>query len=74
MIEIFIPILVICMNGTCQFMQPDTYYTIESQCRDSLDKQKEHMIGIAARGNATITVLEGTCATAKLKAVRGRDV
>ena len=74
MIEIFIPILVVCMNGTCEFMQPDTYYTIESQCRDSLDKQKEHMKGIASRGEVTITVLEGTCATAKLKAVRGRDV
>jgi len=41
MIEIFIPILVICMNGTCEFMQPDTYYTQEFQCRDSLEKQKE---------------------------------
>jgi len=73
MIEIFIPILVICMNGTCEFMQPDTYYTQESLCVNSLDKQKEHMRGIAARGNVTITVLEGTCATAKLKAVIGKE-
>ena len=73
MIQIFIPILVICMNGNCEFMQPDNYYTVESLCVDSLDKQKEHMKGIAARGNVTIAVLEGTCATAKVKPVRGKE-
>lgn len=73
MIEIFIPILIICMNGNCEFMQPDTYYTQKSLCRDSLDKQKEHMRGVASTGGVTITVLEGTCATAKLKAVIGKE-
>ena len=73
MIEIFIPILVICMNGTCEFMQPDTYYTQEYLCKDSLDKQKEHMRGLASTGGVTITVLEGTCATAKVKPVRGKE-
>jgi hypothetical protein len=73
MIEIFIPILVICMNGNCEFMQPDTYYTQESLCVDSLDKQKEHMRGLAARGNLTIAVLEGTCATAKIKPIKGKE-
>ena len=73
MIEIFIPILVICMNGNCEFMQPDTYYTQESQCRNSLDKQKEPMRGLASTGGVTITVLEGTCATAKVKPVRGKE-
>ena len=73
MVEIFIPILVICINGTCEFMQPDTYYTQESQCIDSLDKQKKHMRGLASTGGVTITVLEGTCATAKVKPVRGKE-
>jgi len=73
MIEIFIPILVICMNDKCEFMQPDNYYTVESLCRDSLDKQKEHMKGIAARGNVTIAVLEGTCANAKVKPIKGKE-
>ncbi len=73
MIEIFIPILVICMNNNCEFMQPDTYYTRESLCTDSLDKQKEHMRGLAARGDVTITVLEGTCATAKVKSIKGKE-
>ena len=73
MVEIFIPILVICINGTCEFMQPDTYYTQESQCIDSLDKQKKHMRGLASTGGVTITVLEGTCATAKVKPIRGKE-
>lgn len=73
MIEIFIPILVICINGNCEFMQPDTYYTQESQCIDSLDKQKKHMRGLASTGGVTITVLEGTCATAKVKPIRGKE-
>jgi hypothetical protein len=73
MIEIFIPILVICMNGTCEFMQPDNYYTQESLCVNSLDKQKEHMRGLAARGNVTIAVLEGTCANAKVKPIKGKE-
>jgi len=61
------------MNDKCEFMQPDNYYTVESLCRDSLDKQKEHMKGIAARGNVTIAVLEGTCATAKVKPIKGKE-
>ena len=73
MIQIFIPILVICMNGNCEFMQPDNYYTVESQCVDSIDKQKEHMRGIAALGNVTIAVLEGTCAQAKVKPIKGKE-
>lgn len=73
MLEIFIPILVVCMNGNCEFMQPDTYYTVESLCRDSLDKQKEHMRKLASTGGVTIDILEGTCATAKVKPVKGRE-
>jgi len=54
-------------------MQPDTYYTKESLCRDSIDKQKEHMRKLASTGGVTITVLEGTCATAKVKPAKGRE-
>jgi len=59
---IFIPVLVICMNGTCEFMQAKTHYTNEAQCRASLDVQKEHMRDIAKQaGSSKIEHLEGTC-------------
>jgi hypothetical protein len=61
---IFIPVLVICMNGNCEFMQAKTHYTNEAQCRAVLDTQKQHMQEIS-RGK--IEVLEGTCVEADVK-------
>lgn len=67
MIEIFIPVLFICMNGNCDFMQAQTVYRSEAQCRVSIDNQKTHMLEVAATAGAgKYTVLEGTCINAKI--------
>jgi hypothetical protein len=65
---IFIPVLVICMNGTCEFMQAKTYYQNEAQCRASLEVQKRHMIDLAKEAKqGKIEYLEGTCIDADIK-------
>ena len=59
---IFIPVIIICMNGTCEFMQGKTYYQKETECRASLDIQKQYMRNIAEQaGSSRIEHLEGTC-------------
>jgi hypothetical protein len=69
MIEIFIPVLWICINTHCEFMQSDGFYfTQESKCTESLDTQKQRMRDLVKQaGQGTITVLEGICADAKIK-------
>jgi len=64
---IFIPVLVICMNGTCEFMQAKTYYSSDAQCRAILEVQKKHMIDLAENGNSKIEHIEGTCIDADVK-------
>jgi len=69
MIEIFIPVLWICINAHCEFMQSDGFYfTQETKCIESLDMQKQRMRELVKQaGQGTITVLEGTCVDAKIK-------
>jgi len=68
MIEIFIPVLFICMNGNCNFMQAQTVYRSEAQCRASIDSQKTHMLEVAEQAKAgKLTILEGTCIDAKIE-------
>jgi hypothetical protein len=67
---IFIPVLLICMNGTanCEFMQARAYYKTDDQCRAVLDAQKIHMRSLITESKAgTITVLEGTCVEANIR-------
>jgi hypothetical protein len=64
---IFIPVLVICLNGSCEFMQAKTYYSNEAQCRASLNVQKQHMQELADKANSRIEHLEGTCIDADIK-------
>jgi len=69
MIEIFIPVLVICINNNCEFMQAQTHYTVEAQCRASLDTQKQHMRNLVKEsGQGQAKVLEGTCINATVNA------
>ena len=71
--NIFIPVLIICLNGNCEFMQAQTYYKNEAQCKASMDMQKQHMRNLikkADKGEAT--VLEGTCIDANIKTTPGR--
>jgi hypothetical protein len=69
MIEIFIPVLWICINAHCEFMQSDGFYfTQETKCMESLDIQKQRMRELVKQaGQGTITVLEGTCVDAKIE-------
>ena len=69
MIEIFIPVLWICINAHCEFMQSDGFYfTQETKCTESLDIQKQRMRELVKQaGQGTITVLEGTCVDAKIE-------
>ena len=74
MIEIFIPVLFMCFNGYCNFMQAQSYYTIEERCRDSVDKQKIHLTEIAEKSNqGKVEVLEGTCINAKIQNPKGKN-
>ena len=71
MIEIFIPVLFICMNGNCDFMQTQTVYRSQAQCRVSIDNQKKHMLEVADRaGQGKYTILEGTCINARIEDTR----
>jgi hypothetical protein len=75
MIEIFIPVLWICVNAKCEFMQADGFYfTNEAECMASLDVQKERMTKMVEQTPGKITVMEGTCADAKIKFIKSIDV
>jgi hypothetical protein len=68
MIEIFIPVLLMCLNGNCEFMQAEAYYTSEAKCRASVDAQKIHLLEVAEQANqGKISLLEGTCINAKVQ-------
>ena len=73
MIEIFVPVLWICINAKCEFMQADGFYfTQENKCMESLEGQKQRMRDLVKRaGQGTITVLEGTCIDVKIKVTKG---
>ena len=68
MLEIFIPVLFICFNGNCNFMQAQTHYKSEAQCRASIDTQKIHMLEVAETANqGKYTILEGTCINTRVE-------
>jgi hypothetical protein len=65
---IFIPVLVICMNSNCEFMQAKTYYSNDAQCRAVLDVQKKHMLELATEAKTgKVEHIEGTCIEADIK-------
>ncbi len=73
MLEIFIPVLFVCFNGNCNFMQAQTHYRSETQCRASIDSQKIHMLGVIEQANqGKATILEGTCINARVEDSKGK--
>jgi hypothetical protein len=71
--NIFIPVLVICLNGTCEFMQASSYYKTDQACRAVLDTQKQHMQELVKKsGKDKDTVIEGTCIEADIKVTKGQ--
>jgi hypothetical protein len=69
MIEIFIPVLWVCINAKCQFMQAQTHFIDEERCLQSLDEQKQHLIDLIEQSGVETTIMtEGICAYARIKA------
>ena len=67
MIEIFLPIVFMCLNDICNFMQSNKVFKLEIQCKLAIDNQKKYMLEIASQaGQPKITMLEGTCINAKV--------
>lgn len=62
---IYIPVLFVCVNGTCNFMQAATYYTKEQQCKTALAEQMTKINSMADQAGQTITILQGACITAR---------
>ena len=62
---LYIPVLFVCMNGNCEFMQAQTSYKSEQQCRAVVDVQKENLQKMALKGGQMVTLIEGTCITLK---------
>jgi hypothetical protein len=59
---IFIPLLFICINGHCEFMQSTGYFQAEQQCLADLDLQKQRMQDLLKQaGQGKIEILQGTC-------------
>lgn len=64
---IFIPVLWICLNTHCEFMQQSQYLINENECKEQVIKQKEKLRQMAKETSEEITVLEGTCIDATIK-------
>ena len=62
---LYIPVLFVCMNNNCEFMQAQTSYKSEQQCRVAVDAQKENLQKMALKGGQMVTLIEGTCITLK---------
>jgi len=62
---IYIPVLFVCMNGNCEFMQSMKYFTRESECRTAVEEQKDNLRKMALKGGSMVTLIEGTCITLK---------
>lgn len=71
---IFIPVLWVCINAHCEFMQQTRHFVDEAQCKESVVQQKQKMRDLAQETDATITTLEGTCIDATVKRFLMPDV
>jgi hypothetical protein len=59
--NIFVPVLWICINSNCVFMQQSTHFLEETQCRESLQEQKKKIRFMAKKSKGTVKQLEGMC-------------
>ena len=51
--SIFIPVLYICMNGHCEFLQQLTHYTDRAQCMAAVTEKKKEYVRMGAKVDAT---------------------
>jgi len=74
MTTIFVPLLFICINSNCEFMQSTGYFKTEQQCLTDLDKQKQHMKDLVKQaGRGKIEMLESTCVDVDVKAIKSQQ-
>lgn len=62
---LYIPVLFVCMNGNCEFMQSMRYFSRESECRQAVEDQKDNLRKMSLKGGQMVTQIEGTCITLK---------
>jgi hypothetical protein len=62
---IYIPVLFACVNNTCNFMQSNSYYTREAECRAAVEVQKKKLQEMSLKAGQMVALVEGTCVTAK---------
>jgi hypothetical protein len=63
---IFIPVLWVCINAHCEFMQQNGYFNNEDDCKTEVIKQKQKMRDRADETGGIVTELEGTCIDATI--------
>ena len=51
--SIFIPVLYICMNGHCEFLQQLSHYTDRQQCMAAVQVKKQEFVKMGATVDAT---------------------
>jgi len=66
-IDIFVPVLWICINANCEFMQAEQHYTRESECEQQIDKQKVKIKKLVKKAKSRVEVLEGTCISVSIQ-------
>lgn len=72
MTTIFIPLLFICINANCEFMQSTGYFMDEKECMEDLDIHKQRMTDLVKQaGQGKITLLESTCVDFKVNIIKG---
>ena len=62
---IFIPVVFMCIDDTCNFMQSQTIYKTEASCKVAIDVQKMHLANMA-KDTGKPTILEGTCISVEI--------
>ena len=73
MIKIFIPVLFICMNQHCEFLQAKRSYLTESKCWESINTKKVRMLEMVEKvEEGKISTLEGSCISAWTEDPKGR--
>jgi hypothetical protein len=62
---VFIPVVFMCIEETCNFMQSQSVYKTEQQCKVAVDAQKINLAGMAK--DTKPTLLEGTCIKVEMR-------
>jgi len=64
---IFIPVLFICINSNCEFMQATNSFKFEKECREGITIQKKYMTDMVKKVElGKIDLMEGTCIDANV--------